>query len=156
MVYFVHLTEGRGKCMSGVRDILQERELFHVEENDTVASVVRRMAEIHVGAILVLEGEQLRGVFSERDLMRRVVLERLDPEVTPVKDVMSTEIATIDEAASLEDAMEAMHAHNCRHLPVTRGSRVVAFLSMRDLMKHELARKTEDLQHLAAYIHRSS
>jgi CBS domain-containing protein len=138
--------------MSGVRDILQDRELCHVGENDTVASVVRRMAEIRVGAILVLEGEQLRGVFSERDLMRRVVLERLDPELTPVKDVMSTDIATIDEMASLEDAMEAMHAHNCRHLPVTRGSRVVAFLSMRDLMHYELARKTEEVQHMRAYI----
>ena len=142
--------------MSGVRDILQDRELFHVGENDTVAGVVRRMAEIHVGAILVLEGEQLRGVFSERDLMRRVVLERLDPELTPVKDVMSTNIATIDETASLEEAMEAMHAHICRHLPVTRGSLVVAFLSMRDLMKHELARKTEDLSHMEAYIKRAS
>jgi CBS domain-containing protein len=139
--------------MSGVQDILQNRELFHVGENDTVASVVRRMAEIHVGAILVLEGEQLRGVFSERDLMKRVVLEKLDPERTPVKDVMSTDIATIDETASLEDAMEAMHAHNCRHLPVTRGSRVVAFLSMRDLMHYELARKTEELHHMRAYIH---
>jgi CBS domain-containing protein len=142
--------------MSGVRDILQDRELFHVGEKDTVAGVVRRMAEIHVGAILVLEGEQLRGIFSERDLMRRVVLERLDPERTPVKDVMSTDIATIDERASLEEAMGAMHAHNCRHLPVTRGSRVVALLSMRDLMKHELARKTEDLNHMEAYIKRSS
>jgi len=142
--------------MSGVRDILQDRELFHVGENDTVASVVRRMAEIRVGAILVLEGEQLRGVFSERDLMRRVVLERLDPDLTPVKDVMSTEIATVDEAASLEEAMEAMHAHNCRHLPVTRGTRVVAFLSMRDLMHYELARKTEDLNHMEAYIKRAS
>ena len=142
--------------MSGVRDILQERELFHVEENDTVASVVRRMAEIHVGAILVLEGEQLRGVFSERDLMRRVVLEKLDPELTPVKDVMSTDIATIDETASLEEAMEAMHAHNCRHLPVTRDSRVVAFLSMRDLMKHELASKTEELHHMQEYIRGAS
>jgi CBS domain-containing protein len=142
--------------MSGVRDILQDRELFHVRENDTVARVVRRMAEIRVGAILVLEGEQLRGVFSERDLMRRVVLEKLDPELTAVKDVMSTEIATIDETASLEEAMEAMHSHNCRHLPVTSGSRVVAFLSMRDLMHHELARKTEDLNHMEAYIRRSS
>ena len=142
--------------MSGVRDILQNRELFHVEENDTVASVVRRMAEIRVGAILVLEGEQLRGVFSERDLMQRVVLERLDPELTAVKDVMSTDIATIDETASLEEAMEAMHAHNCRHLPVTRGTRVVAFLSMRDLMKHELARKTEELHHMQEYIRGAS
>ena len=142
--------------MSGVREIVQDRELFHVAENDTVASVVRRMAEIRVGAILVLEGEQLRGVFSERDLMRRVVLERLDPELTPVKDVMSTDIATIDEMASLEDAMETMHAHNCRHLPVTRGSRVVAFLSLRDLMHHELARKTEELRHMQEYIRGAS
>ena len=138
--------------MSRVRDILQNRELFHVEENDTVANVVRRMAEIRVGAILVFEGEQLRGVFSERDLMKRVVLERLDPELTLVKNVMSTDIATIDETASLEEAMAAMHAHNCRHLPVMRGSRVVAFLSMRDLMHHELVRKTEELDHMRAYI----
>jgi CBS domain-containing protein len=142
--------------MSGVREILQNRELFHVEENDTVASVVRRMAEIRVGAILVLNGEQLRGVFSERDLMKRVVLERLDPELTLVKDVMSTQIATIDESASLEEAMEAMHAHNCRHLPVTRGSNVVAFLSMRDLMHYQLARKTEDLHHMQEYIRGAS
>jgi CBS domain-containing protein len=142
--------------MSGVREILQDRELFYVGENDTVASVVRRMAEIRVGAILVLDGEQLRGVFSERDLMKRVVLEKLDPELTAVKDVMSTDIATIDETASLEEAMEAMHAHNCRHLPVTRGTRVVAFLSMRDLMKHELARKTEELHHMQEYIRGAS
>jgi CBS domain-containing protein len=142
--------------MSGVRDILQDKELFHVEENDTVANVVRRMAEIRVGAILVFNGEQLRGVFSERDLMKRVVLAKLDPELTLVKDVMSTDIATIDETASLEEAMEAMHAHNCRHLPVTRGSRVVAFLSMRDLMHHELARKTEEWHHMQEYIRSAS
>jgi signal-transduction protein with cAMP-binding, CBS, and nucleotidyltransferase domain len=82
-----------------------------------------------------------------------VVLERLDPELTAVKDVMSTDIATIDETASLEEAMEAMHAHNCRHLPVKRGSQVVAFLSMRDLMHYELASKTEELHHMRAYIH---
>ena len=142
--------------MSGVQDILQNRELFHVEENDTVANVVRRMAEIRVGAILVFNGEQLRGVFSERDLMKRVVLAKLDPELALVKDVMSTDIATIDETASLEEAMEAMHAHNCRHLPVTRGSRVVAFLSMRDLMHHELARKTEEWHHMQEYIRSAS
>jgi CBS domain-containing protein len=138
-----------------VRDIVQNRELFHVEENDTVTSVVRYMADIRVGAILVLNGEQPRGVFSERDLMKRVVLARLDPDLTPVKDVMSTDIVTIDESASLEEAMEAMHTHNCRHLPVKCGSRVVAFLSMRDLMHHELALKTEELHHMRAYINGS-
>ena len=101
---------------------------------------------------LVLNGDQLRGVFSERDLMKRVVLERCDPDRTPVGRVMSTEVATIDEAASLEDAMEAMQSHSCRHLPVTRDGTVVAFLSMRDLMNFELAQKTEEIHHMRAYI----
>jgi CBS domain-containing protein len=142
--------------MSRVRDIVHNRQLFSVEEGETVADVARRMAELHVGAILVLKEGQLRGVFSERDLMKRVVLERLDPETTPVSKVMSTDLATIDELATIEDAMEAMQAHNCRHLPVLRGSHVIAFLSMRDVMNHELARKTEELHHMRAYIHGSA
>ena len=142
--------------MSRVRDIVDNRELFSVEESENVADVARRMAELHVGAIVVMNGEKLRGVFSERDLMKRVVLERVDPERTPVSRVMSTALATIDEMASIEDAMEMMRAHNCRHLPVVRGSRVVAFLSMRDVMNYELARKTEELHHMRAYIHGSA
>jgi CBS domain-containing protein len=142
--------------MSLVRDIVHDRELFHVEEGQSVAEVARRMAELHVGAVVVLNGERLRGVFSERDLMKRVVLERRDPETTPVEAVMSTAVTTVDELASLEDAMELMQAHNCRHLPVTRGTRVISFLSMRDLMNYELARKTEELHHMRAYIHGST
>jgi CBS domain-containing protein len=138
--------------MSLVRDIVHGRELFSVEERETVAGVARRMADLHVGAIVVLAGEDLRGVFSERDLMKRVVLDRLDPERTPVAEVMSTALATVDELASVEDAMELMQLHNCRHLPVMRGSRVVGFLSMRDLMNFELARKTEELHHMRAFI----
>jgi CBS domain-containing protein len=142
--------------MSRVRDIIDQRDLFSVEESETVAEVARRMAELHVGAILVLKEDELRGVFSERDLMKRVVLERLDPERTPVSRVMSTALAVIDELASLEDAMELMRVHECRHLPVMRASHPVGFLSMRDLMNYELARKTEELHHMRAYIHGSA
>jgi CBS domain-containing protein len=139
-----------------VKDIVRNRELFHVEEDDTVAEVARRMAELQVGAILVLKGGDLRGVFSERDLMKRVVLEHLDPETTPVRHVMSMNVVTIDESAGLEQAMELMQNCNCRHLPVTSGGRVAAFLSMRDLMHHELAVKTEEIHHMKAYIHGST
>jgi CBS domain-containing protein len=139
--------------MSRVRDIVHDRELFYVDERDSVADVVRRMADLRVGAILVLNGDDLRGVFSERDLLKRVVLERIDPDRTPVSQVMSTVLATIDELAGVDDALEMMQAQKCRHLPVMRGSRVVAFLSMRDLMNFELASKTEELHHMQAYIH---
>ena len=88
--------------MSRVRDIVHDRELYHVAEQNTVAEVARHMADLHVGAILVLNREELRGVFSERDLMKRVVLERLDPGRTAVRDVMSAGVVTIDELATPE------------------------------------------------------
>jgi CBS domain-containing protein len=138
--------------MSHVSDIVHQRELFRVEEHHSVAEVARKMTDLHVGAILVFNGDQLRGVFSERDIMKRVVVERCDPETMPVGLVMSTEVATIDESASLEEAMESMQSHNCRHLPVTRGGQVVAFLSMRELMHFELAQKIEENHHMRAFI----
>jgi CBS domain-containing protein len=140
--------------MSLVRDILQLRNsLFYVEESDSVAAVVRRMAELNLGAIMVMGGGQLRGVFSERDLMRRVVLEGRDPERTVVERVMTTSVATVEDSATVEQAMEAMQTHGCRHLPVMKGSAVAGFLSMRDVIHHELMQKTEELHHMKAYIH---
>ena len=138
--------------MSHISEIVLQRELFRVEEHQSVAEVARKMTDLHVGAVLVFSGSQLRGVFSERDIMKRVVVERCDPERTPVSAVMSTQVITIDESASLEDAMESMQLHNCRHLPVTRNGQVVAFLSMRELMKFELAQKTEEIHHMRQYI----
>jgi len=138
--------------MSRVMDVIYAKQLFYVEESDTVAGAARRMEELQCGAILVLNKGELRGIFSERDLMRRVVLEHRDPESTKVSEVMSTNLRTIDEAASLEEAMQAMTDHGCRHLPVLREGRVVSFLSMRDLMHFELASKTEELHHMRAYI----
>jgi signal-transduction protein with cAMP-binding, CBS, and nucleotidyltransferase domain len=138
--------------MSCVRDIVHQRELFSVEEHQSVAEVARKMTDLHVGAILIFHQDQLRGVFSERDLLKRVVVERRDPERTPVSLVMSTDLFMIDESASLEEAMESMQSNNCRHLPVTRDGRVVAFLSMRELMNFELAQKTEENHHMRAYI----
>ncbi len=139
--------------MAQVHTIIQDREVFHATPRETVTQVARRMAERNVGAILVTEEGNLRGIFSERDLMRRVVLGGRDPATTPVAEVMSTDVVTIDDHATLEDAMARMHDHACRHLPVLRGGQLVGFLSMRDLMDYELARKTEELQHMRAYIH---
>jgi len=135
-----------------IKDVVDQPDLFHIAAHDTVAAAVRRMAELHVGAILVLADGELQGIFSERDLLKRVVAAGRDPETTRIAEVMTAGVATIDEAATLEQAMEAMQAHACRHLPVTRDGRVVAFLSMRDLMNFDLVRKTEELQHMRAYI----
>jgi CBS domain-containing protein len=114
------------------------------------------MSALNVGAILVLEDNRLEGIFSERDLMTRVVVAGLNPDATPVGQVMSTHLATIQEDATIDDAMEMMQRRNCRHLPVMRGTTVVGMVSMRDLMNVELERKTEEIQQMRAYIHGSA
>jgi CBS domain-containing protein len=118
----------------------------------TVSEVARTMAELKVGAILVLKKGELRGIFSERDLMTRVVVAGRDPARAKVEEVMSTELTTIQESATVEDAMELMRKCNCRHLPTMRGTQAVGLVSMRDLMMFELDRKTEELQQMQKYI----
>jgi len=139
--------------MSRIMDVLAQKDLYSVEPDQTVTEVAHRMAELHVGAILVMEAGELRGIFSERDFLVRVVVEHRDPNLTMVRDVMTCNVFTIEEAATIEEAMESMRVHNCRHLPVRRGARVAGLLSMRDVMNFELERKTEELHHMRAYIH---
>jgi signal-transduction protein with cAMP-binding, CBS, and nucleotidyltransferase domain len=139
--------------MSRVMDVLANRELYSVEPHLTAAEVAHRMAELRVGAILVIKDGELKGIFSERDFLVRVVVGGRDAEETIVADVMTSNVASIEEAASLEDAMETMRVHNCRHLPVMRNGSVTGFLSMRDLMNFALEQKTEELHHMRAYIH---
>jgi CBS domain-containing protein len=142
--------------MERLRDILQERELFWVEMGQSVSEVAATMAGLRVGAILVLEDGNLRGIFSERDLMTRVVVPDVDPHKTRVADVMTTDLTTATEMVTIDEAMELMRACNCRHLPVMRGSQVLGLVSMRDLMNIELERKTDEIQHMRAYIQGSS
>jgi signal-transduction protein with cAMP-binding, CBS, and nucleotidyltransferase domain len=138
--------------MIRLRNVLQQRELFSVQKTDLVASVAATMADLNVGAILVLDRDDLCGIFSERDLMTRVVVPQRQAASTIVGDVMSTSLATIDEGETVEAAMELMQQRKCRHLPVMRGQQVVGLISMRDLMDVELERKTEEIEHMRAYI----
>jgi CBS domain-containing protein len=135
-----------------VKDVV-DRDLYFVEPSQSVAEVAKKMAELRIGAIVVLEGGQLKGVFSERDVLTRVVLGHLDAENTRVGDVMTVDVVTVPENAGVELAMDSMRTNACRHLPVVRGQEVVGFLSMRDLMHHELLRRTEELLRIRAYVH---
>jgi CBS domain-containing protein len=138
--------------MAHVSEILRGRELYSVETSQSVKEVAEWMAELNVGAIVVLERGELAGVFSERDLMKRVVVAGFDPARVRVGAVMTPDPATVKLGATLDEARERMHSRNCRHLPVMDGSHVVGFLSMRDLAHHELERKTEEIHHMRAYI----
>jgi CBS domain-containing protein len=138
--------------MPQLKDILHNRKLFSVHPDQTVAAVAAHMAALNVGAIPVIENDELRGVFSERDLMKRVVVAGRDPQRTLVGDVMSTNLTKADERTTSEEAMEMMHRCGCRHLPVMRSGDVVGFISMRDLMLDELEQKAEEIRHMRNYI----
>jgi signal-transduction protein with cAMP-binding, CBS, and nucleotidyltransferase domain len=139
--------------MPRLTTILRDKSLHFVEKNQTVAEVSRKMADLNVGAILVLENGKLCGLFSERDLMKRIVVEQRDPAETAVESVMSTNLVTIEDSARTEDAMARMHECRCRHLPVLHDGKIVGMVSMRDLMNYELDQKSEEIRHMRAYIH---
>src|SRR5271155_2057776 len=109
-----------------VKDVV-DRDLYFVEPSQPVADVAKKMAELKVGAIVVLGEGRLKGVFSERDLLTRVVVQCLDPGKTLVEQVMTVDVATIADTAGVETAMESMRLNSCRHLPVLRGDEVVGF-----------------------------
>jgi CBS domain-containing protein len=114
------------------------------------------MVSCNVGAVPVLDDTQLVGIFSERDIMRRVVTEGRDPLVTRIAEVMSTRISTVAPADTSEYAMSLMQERGVRHLPVCEGNVLVGFLSLRDLLRCHLDEKSADNDMMRAYIQTSS
>jgi signal-transduction protein with cAMP-binding, CBS, and nucleotidyltransferase domain len=131
------------------------RGVVSCRPEEDVLSVARRMCDASVGAIVVLEGDALVGIFSERDLMTRVVVAHRDPADTPVSAVMTRDVHT----AAIEDRVDAceekMRRAGCRHLPVLAKGRVIGMISMRDLLRDELEEERHDLRELRAYLHQA-
>src|SRR2546425_13222615 len=92
--------------------------LVTVSARASVKDAVRTMHEEHIGAVAVVDDDRLRGIFSERDLMNRVVLERRDPDKTHVGDVVTSPVITIQRAATADDALKIMDEKHIRHLPL--------------------------------------
>ncbi len=97
---------------------LMETNLATVKPTDTVEQVVKTMAARELGAVLVVEGDALRGIFSERDLVKRVAGEGRDPKSTAVRDVMTADLVTVKRDTHVRDAARLVKEHNFRHLPV--------------------------------------
>jgi CBS domain-containing protein len=119
----------------------------------SVLEVATTMTRAHVGAIPILEGERLVGIFSERDLMTRVVVTGRDPAATQVSEVMTTRVATATLQEHVDACIDRMRSVGCRHLPVVADGRVIGMVSMRDLLRDELAEQGSEIQSLRAYLH---
>lgn len=141
--------------MATIRDLISNRTIHYVEPAQTVFEAANYMVDCNVGAVPVLDDTKLVGIFSERDIMRRVVTEGRDPLTTRIADVMSTDLHTVSPAARSEEAMCLMQTHSVRHLPVCEGRTLVGFLSLRDLLRCHLDEKSGEAEMMRAYIQAS-
>jgi CBS domain-containing protein len=120
--------------------------------DDTVYDAAKTMKETKRGAVIVLDGEKLVGIFSERDLMTKVVVENRDPQTTKIKDVMVSPVITVSEGDSIEDALKFMSKKHIRHLPLLdKEGKPVAMVSIRDVLRHRLKELHYESESLAAY-----
>jgi len=138
--------------MRTLRQVIQRLNLISAEPEAHVFDVVVAMSDGRIGAIPVIEGERLVGIFSERDLMTRVVVAGRDPRTTRVVEVMTHEVVTAGLDESVDRCLHKMQRAGCRHLPVVHDGRVISMLSMRDLLRDELEEQGEEIRHLRAYI----
>lgn len=110
-------------------------ELWHVSPNDTVFDAIKLMAEKNIGALLVMEGDRIAGIVSERDYTRKVALMGRVSRETPVHEIMTAKVITIDPSTSVETALEVITTNRVRHLPVVEDGLVVGIVSIGDLVK---------------------
>lgn len=140
--------------MKTLREIMRHGFLFVVRRQALVVEAVRVMADNNVGIVAVLEDDRLVGVFSERDVVQRVVARGLDPTRTAVASVMTTDLVVAEAGEDYQSAMRKMDQANIRHLPVVDAGRLLSMLSIRDLMRVDLEDKGAEIQYLQEYLYR--
>lgn len=135
-----HLLDAKGR---DVESIAPER---------SVLDAILQMAEKGIGALLVLDGESLAGVVTERDYARKVILKGRSSKETPVADIMSADVVTVTSEDSVKNCMNVMTEHRIRHLPVVDDGEINGMISIGDLVKAIIADQQEEIEQLEHYI----
>ena len=131
----------------------KSRTLYSVEPEDPVLEAIRLMADHHVGALLVMKGTELRGIISERDYARKVILHGRSSAETPIWQIMSSPVVTVTPDQTVQDCMKLMTERRVRHLPVVEGGQVVGMVSIGDLVKAVIEEQQQTIEQLESYIH---
>src|SRR5438270_8516016 len=138
--------------MCAIVDLLKDQQTCCADSDQAVMAVARAMVERNIGAVPVLRHGKLAGIFSERDLMRRVVVEGRNAERTRVGDVMTESPLVVSPAEDLENCLVLMRNYGFRHLPVCEGGQVRGMVSLRDILLRDLSDKDEEVRVMRAYI----
>jgi CBS domain-containing protein len=140
--------------MINVRQLLARKghAVRHVGPDETLYAALQQMAQHDVGALVVLDGERLAGIFSERDYARQVILKGKASKDTPVRDVMTSRVLFARLEQTLEECMALMTDKHIRHLPVLAEGRVEGILSIGDVVKAVISEKEFIISQLETYI----
>ncbi|MEM9529460.1 MAG: CBS domain-containing protein [Pseudomonadota bacterium] len=129
------------------------RQVYSVRQNAPVFSALEEMADKDCGALVVLDDlDHLVGVISERDYARKVILQQKASSDTPVSDIMTANVVTVDEHHTVDEALAVMGHHNIRHLPVVEGRKVVGVLGIGELVTLKMRAKESEIESLTTYI----
>ena len=140
--------------MKPVSELLKKHDgtLWHVRPGETVFDALKLLADYGAGALLVMDGAQLVGVFSERDYTRKIALQGLSSKDTHVADIMSRNVIAVTPQTRTRDCMALMREKRIRHLPVVDKNTVLGMISIRDLMDDIIADHELTIAQLESYI----
>jgi CBS domain-containing protein len=140
--------------MQSVGQYLQTKgqQVWSTRPDASVYEALQQMAEKDIGSLLVMEGEKLVGIFSERDYARKVILHGKSSKETLVREIMTSRVAYVHPQQSIEDCMAIMTELHVRHLPVLSGEQVVGVISIGDVVKSIISEQNFVIQQLENYI----
>ena len=137
-----------------IDSILREKSssVYFVNEADSVSSAISVMNRAKIGSVMVLHDHQYNGIFTERDVLTRVLAEKLDPDTTVVRDVMTRDYVSIDENYTLEETMRLMTQSRVRHLPVFHKTLLIGMVSIGDVTRKLLEINQNEAESLRQYL----
>ncbi len=141
--------------MPTAADVLRAKNLsetYQVTPDTSVYEAIRLMSDKGIGALVVMQGNRLVGMFSERDYTRKIALMDRSSRTTPVSDIMSTTLTTVTPTTSIDECLSLMTDKHIRHLPIMQEGELIGMLSIGDLVKTMIAEQQKMIQQLQSYI----
>ena len=140
--------------MKSVNDVLKVKggQLVSIAPNDTVFEAIKIMADKEIGALLVMEGDNLLGILTERDYARKIIILGKSSKETAVQEIMTTRVMVVNPGNTVEECMAIMTDKHVRHLPVVEHGRVVGIISIGDAVKAIISEQHFTINNLVNYI----
>lgn len=140
--------------MVNVRDLIRKKggQIFSVKPDATVLEALKLMADKNTGAVMVMDGNKIAGILSERDCARKLDLDGKSAKTTKVSEIMTSKVLYVEASQSLEECMAIMIDKNIRHLPVYEGEKLLGLISVRDVLKEVVDYQKFMISQLEHYI----